>query len=573
MCNSSELLSYLCTEFHHINEDSVDMEMSFLQLVEHAIRQNWTRKAFSNYQAESYTYADFAGRVVSMALLLEAVRIRPGEKVALIGRNSAGWAMDFFALLGYGVVAVPILHDFKPGSIQHIVNHCGARALIVSDSIWENLDISQMSGLEIVLRVDDLRILYARRKKIGNIPTLSDYLLSHRFPRGLVPEDINLHKDKPEELALLSYTSGTSGFSKGVMIPYRALWNNVRFGMDHIPSLGPGKDMISILPMAHMYGLAFEVATEVCCGMHIHFLTRTPSPRVIAEAFAAIRPCLIVVVPLVLEKIVRKRIFPVVHRPQIRALLHIPVVREKIQKMICRKLVDALGGEFFEVIVGGAAFSSDVEHFLHRIHFPYTTGYGMTECAPLITYAPWQTFKEGSVGRVIERMEVRIDSANPLTEVGEIQVRGTGVMSGYYNNPDATEQAFTADGWLRTGDLGTIDVDGNLFIRGRSKNMILGPNGQNIYPEEIEDQLNALPYVSESLVVSRHNKLVALIHPDLELMDRDGMTVLQVRSLIQQNITRLNQELPAYCKLSSFQVFQEEFEKTPKRSIKRYLYS
>lgn len=550
-----------------------NMENSLLKLVADSIREHWDLPAFSDYKGETYTYADFAGRIARVALILEAAGVKEGDKVALIGRNSAGWAMDFFAILSYGAVAVPVLPDFKPGSVQHIINHSGARLLFVSDSIWENLDIAQMPQLNMVCRVDTLAVLYAHREKLARIPDLADRLFAHRYPHRLTFDDLRFYSESPDELAMLSYTSGTSGFSKGVMIPYRALWSNVRFGIDHITVLKPGKDIISILPMAHMYGLAFEVLTEVCCGMHIHFLGRMPSPRVIAEAFYEHRPCLIVAVPLVLEKIVRKKVFPTLQRPQFKLLLHLPLVRKRIIRTVCKKLTESLGGSFYEVIVGGAAFSSDVEHFLNEGGFRYTTGYGMTECAPLISYAPWDTYKEGSVGRPIERMSVRIDSDDPSNKVGEIQVKGDNVMLGYYNNEEATKQAFTDDGWLRTGDLGTMDADGNIFIRGRSKNMILGANGQNIYPEEIEDQLNALPYVAESLVVLRDEKLIALIHPDLELMDKEGVSLQEIRPIMQQNITLLNQDLPAYCKLSSFQIFQDEFEKTPKHSIKRFLYS
>jgi long-chain acyl-CoA synthetase len=549
------------------------MENSFLKLVANSIREHWDLPAFSDYKGKTYTYADFAGRMARVALILEVAGVDEGDKVALIGRNSAGWAMDFFSILSYGAVAVPVLPDFKPGSVQHIINHSGAKVLFVTSLIWDNLDIAQMPQLSMVCLVDTLDIVYAQRTKLEQIPDLANRLFARRYPRNLRFEDIRFHTESPEELAMLSYTSGTSGFSKGVMIPYRALWSNVRFGIDHIDVLKAGKDVISILPMAHMYGLAFEVLTEVCCGVHIHFLGRMPSPRVIAETFEKYRPILIVAVPLVLEKIVRKKVFPTLQRPQYKLLLHIPVVRKRLVQAVCRKLTDSLGGNFYEVIIGGAAFSSDVEKFLSQGGFRYTTGYGMTECAPLISYAPWDTFKEGSVGRPIERMSVRIDSEDPMRKVGEIQVKGDNVMLGYYNNEDATRQAFTDDGWLRTGDLGTMDADGNIFIRGRSKNMILGANGQNIYPEEIEDQLNALPYVSESLVVLRDEKLVALIHPDLELVDSEQLSLQELRSIMQQNITQLNVDLPAYCKLSSFQIFQDEFEKTPKHSIKRFLYS
>ena len=547
------------------------MDKSFLKLLATSVKENWNLPAFSNYMGETYTYGQFAERMVRIRMMLDVAEVKPGDKVALIGRNSAGWAMDFFGILAAGRVAVPILHDFKPSSVHHIIKHSGSKALIVANSVWENLDVAQLENLNIILRVDDLTVLYAKRQKLM-VADLCNVVFARRYPAALRFEDVKIHRDQPEELAMLSYTSGTSGFSKGVMIPYRALWDNVRFGIDHLSVLKPGTHVISILPMAHMYGLAFEVCTEVCCGVHIHFLTRTPSPRVIADTFVKYSPSLIVAVPLVLEKIVKKNVFPVLQTTRFKVLSHIPIVKQRLYRLICGKLVKSLGGRFYEAIVGGAAFSSDVEHFLHEIHFPYTVGYGMTECAPLITYADYKTFREGSVGRAIPRMEVRIDSDDPQHTVGEIQVRGVNVMLGYYNNPSATKEAFTRDGWLRTGDLGTLDADGNLFIRGRSKNMLLGPSGQNIYPEEIEDALNQKDYVGESIIVSRDEKLVALIHPDLERMDRDGLVMNDIPEIMAHNLEELNGEIPAYSRVASFQLYPDEFEKTPKRSIKRYLY-
>ncbi len=547
------------------------MDKSFLRQLSESVRDNWSRPAFSDYMGRTYTYGDFAERIVRIRLLLEASRVKPGDKVAIIGRNSAGWAMDFFSILSYGCVAVPILHDFKPSSVHHIIRHSGAKALFVANSVWENLDPSRMEDLDIILRIDDLHILHAKRKKL-HVEGLADAIYSRQHPYVLRFEDVRFHQDRPEELAVISYTSGTSGFSKGVMIPYRALWSNMKFGMDHLDVLRPGADIVSILPMAHMYGLAFEVYTEVCLGCHIHFLTRNPSPRVIGETFKTYAPVLIVAVPLVLEKIVKKSIFPLLQTARFKVLSHIPLLRERLYSIIRQKLEKALGGNFYEVIIGGAAFNPEVERFLRRIQFRYTVGYGMTECAPLISYADWHDFKEGSVGRAIERMQVRIDSADACNVPGEIQVHGDNVMLGYYNDESATRNAFTEDGWLRTGDLGTIDSEGNIYIRGRSKNMLLGPSGQNIYPEEIEGALNARPYISESLVVSRDDKLVALIHPELEKMDSEGITSEQLTQILKHDIAEVNKELPAYCRISNFQIYQDEFEKTPKRSIKRFLY-
>ena len=547
------------------------MEQSFLNLVSKSIKTHWNRPALSNYQGETYTYANIGEQIEKVALVLETANLKKGDKVALVGRNSSGWAMDFLAILANGYVAVPILHEFKPANIHHIVNHSDSKALFVSGSIWEELDIAEMSKLNIVFLIDNLDVLYAKKKKWSSRRLVDElYYKKHKY--SLRFEEISFHHDKPEELAMISYTSGTSGFSKGVMIPYRALWGNAYWGTQVIPDLGPHQNVVSILPMAHMYGLAFEILTEIVAGVHIHFLTKTPSPRIITEMFAKIHPWIIVLVPLVLEKIVRKNIFPKLQSPRTKLLLKLPWVRNKIYKMVHDQLYKALGGHLYEVIIGGAAFSKDVEHFLHQIHFPYTVGYGMTECAPIIAYAPWDKFREGSVGKAIERMQIRIDSDNPYRKVGEIQVKGINTMLGYYRNEEATKEAFTDDGWLKTGDLGVLDKAGNIFIHGRSKNMILGPSGQNIYPEEIEDQINSLPYVAESLVVSRKNNLVALVHPDLEKMDAEKMSMTDVRHNIQISITQLNQDMPAYCKISSFQIYEDEFEKTPKHSIKRFLY-
>ena len=547
------------------------MEQSFLSHLRKSIENHWNLSAFSDDGGETYSYADFAKHIETLKLLLEAAGLKQGDKVAIIGKNSSMWAMNFFSIMASGYVAVPILHDFKPMSIHHIVHHSEAKVLIVSDAIWNTLEADELADLLLTLRLENLEVRQAKEVRLQE-KGIAYRLFAERHPKALRLEDLAFHQDQPEELALISYTSGTSGFSKGVMIPYRALWGNMQFGKDHLKVLRPGTDVISILPMAHMYGLAFEVYTEVCLGVHIHFITRTPSPQVIAETFKRHRPVLIIAVPLILEKIVRKSIFPFLQSKKYQILNRLPIVKGQLHHQICRKLTDALGGNFYEVIIGGAAFNHEVESFLHRIGFAYTVGYGMTECAPLITYADKKTYVPGSVGRVIDRMEIRIDSPDPENVVGEIQTRGVNVMLGYYHNEEATSHAFTADGWLRTGDLGTIDKDGNLFIRGRSKNMLLGPNGQNIYPEELEDQLNALPYVGESLVVHRGDKLVALIHPDLDLMDKDNVQSTQFSEIMKQNLEHFNHGQPSYAKVKAFQIFQDEFEKTPKRSIKRYLY-
>lgn len=548
------------------------MSRSFLKLVENSLHEHWNFPAFSDYQAETYTFGDLGERIARVQLLLNAAEVKQGDKVALVGKNSSGWAMNFFSILSAGCVAVPILNDFKPTSIHHIINHCQAKVLFVSNSIWENLDISQLKDLNLILRIDDLKIIYAKRKKLMTVPNLCEFLFSRRYPQKLTPEDLQFHQDEPEELAIINYTSGTSGFSKGVMIPYRSIYNNVMFAMRRLPTIRPDENIISILPMAHMYGLAFETCYPMCMGCHIHFLTRTPSPRIIAETFVKYAPVLIISVPLILEKIVKKKIYPVLNSKRFLLLSRIPFVRERIYKMIASRMSKSLGNNFYEVIIGGAALNKEVEKVLRLGHFRYTVGYGMTECGPLISYEDWNKFPAGSVGRAINGMEIKIDSPDEKNVVGEILVRGENVMLGYFNNQAATKAVMCSDGWLRTGDLGTLDENGYLYIRGRSKNMLLGPNGQNIYPEEIEDLLNNKAYVSESLIVTRQDKLVALIHPDLERMDIDGISAEQLQNILQTCIDELNKEIPSYSQIGSFQIYQDEFEKTPKRSIKRFMY-
>lgn len=541
-------------------------------MVENSLREHWEYPAFSDYHGETYTFEDFGERIARVQLLFEAAKVEEGDKVAIVGKNSSGWAMNFYSILCYGAVAVPILSDFKPTSIHHIINHSKAKVLFVSNSIWENLDIAQLENLNLVLKIDDLKILYAKRKKMMTVPDLCDFLLLRRFPQHLGVDDLHFHRDEPDELAVINYTSGTSGFSKGVMVPYRSIWSNTAFCIKRLNCLGPGLNIVSILPMAHMYGLAIETFYPTCVGAHIHFLTRTPSPRIIAETFSEYSPAVIISVPLILEKIVKKKIFPILHSRKFQLLSKIPFVRERIYRMIAARMTKSLGNSFYEVIVGGAALNKEVEKILRLGHFRYTVGYGMTECGPLISYESWDKIPAGSVGCAVDGMEIKIDSADPENIVGEILTRGDNVMLGYYNNEAATRAVMTEDGWLRTGDLGTIDEKGYLYIRGRSKNMLLGPNGQNIYPEEIEGVLNNMPYVGESLVVSRQDKLVALIHPDLERMDIDGVSAEMLHGIMEQNIKNLNAEISSYSQVCNFQLYQDEFEKTPKRSIKRYMY-
>ena len=548
------------------------MESRFLGLIEKSVKEYWNLHAFSDYNGNTYSYKDFAEKIEKVHILLEHAGIKKGDKIALIGRNSSNWAMTFFGVLTYGAVIVPILHEFKPDNIQHIVNHSGSKLLFTGRSIWENLNENKMPDLCAVFCLNDYALLSTKTKSIAKAREQLNLLFGEKYPKDFTKEDIKYHIEEPDELAVLSYTSGTTSFSKGVMLPYRSLWSNTKFANDKVPYVKPGDNIVCMLPMAHMYGLAFEILNSVSMGAHIHFLTRTPSPKVIANAFATIKPSLILAVPLIIEKIVKNRIFPELEKPLMKLLLKIPYVDSKILDVVKEKLNISFGEKFAQVIVGGAALNKDVETFLHSINFRYTVGYGMTECGPLVSYASWDSFKQGSCGKAVDRMEIRIASDNPQTEVGEIHVRGTNVMLGYYKNPDATQELFLEDGWMNTGDLGIMDEDGFVFIKGRSKTMILGPSGQNIYPEEIEDKLNNMPYVAESLIVQQAEKLVALIYPDWGLIDQETINHAQVESIMEQNRVALNTELPAYSQISRIKLHQEEFEKTPKRSIKRYVY-
>lgn len=548
------------------------MENRFLGLIEHSLKEHWELPALTDYNGTTLYYKDLAKKIAEYHIILEYAGIKKGEKVAILGRNCSNWVIAFFGTLSYGAVAVPILHEFKPDNVHHIVNHSEAKILIAASSNWENLNEEMMPELRLIMLLDDFSIQYSKDKEMFQIREhIGDYF-EKKYPEPFSRSDIHFHIEEPEEMAVLNYTSGTTSFSKGVMIPYRSLWSNTQFAYDNLPFIHPEDNIVCMLPMAHMYGLAFEILNGINKGCHIHFLTRTPSPKIISEAFAKVKPALILAVPLLIEKIIKNKVFPELEKPVMKALLKVPYINKKIYKTIADKLYASFGGKLGELVIGGAAINKEVESFLKAIKFRYTVGYGMTECGPLVTYEQWDTFKQGSVGRAVDRMQIRIDSANPEQETGEILVKGANVMLGYYKNPKATEAVMLEDGWMRTGDLGIIDKDGFLFIRGRSKSMILGPNGQNIYPEEIEDRLNNMDYISESLVVSQNNKLVALIYPDWEQIDRENISHQEINNLMQSNIDKLNNEMPKYCKISYFKLYQEEFEKTPKRSIKRYLY-
>lgn len=536
-----------------------------------SVRENWERLALTDFNSLSLQYRDIARKIAKLHILYEQAGIRKGDKIALCGKNSAQWSVAFLSVLTYGAVVVPILHDFKADNIHHLVNHSEARLFFCDEAIWENLDPDAMHALEGAFRISDFGLLLSRFDVIADARAHLNELFGRRYPERFTQEDVVYHVDSPDELALINYTSGSTGFSKGVMLPYRALWSNLQYCIDHLNFLEPGDEIVCMLPLAHMYGLMIDLIHCMAKGCHISFLTRLPSPKIIMDAFATVRPKVIVAVPLIIEKIIKTRVFPLLDKPLMKLLMMVPFVDDRLLNKIKTKLTDTFGGRLEELIIGGAGLNKDVEEFLRRIKFPYTVGYGMTECAPLISYAPWYEARPASCGRIVDRMEARIDSPDPENVPGVLWVRGANVMLGYYKNPEATESTFR-DGWMSTGDICTMDSDGFLYIRGRDKNMILGPSGQNIYPEEIEQILNNLPYVAESLVISEDNKLVALIYPDIENATRQGMTGKEIEELMSQNVKQLNSELPAYSQISKFRLMSEEFEKTPKRSIKRYLY-
>jgi long-chain acyl-CoA synthetase len=536
-----------------------------------AITENWERTAFSDFQGEAFSFGDVACKIAKLHIIFDKAGIRPGDKIALCGRNSSHWAISALAVLTYGAVAVPILHDFKPETVHHLVNHSDARVLFADAHTAKNLDGAQMPGIEAGVLINDFTLFVNRNEALAAADADVDKLFAERYS-NFTAADVRFADVNADALALINYTSGSTGFSKGVMLSERALWSNLQYCIDGLNFLYPGDQMICMLPLAHMFGLMVEMIHPFAKGCHVNFLTRTPSPKIILEAFAAVRPKLIVAVPLIIEKIIKTRIFPMLAQPKMKFLTSLPVVKSIIYGKIRQKLIEAFGGNLLELILGGAGVNKDVEVFLRRIKFPYTVGYGMTECGPLISYCAWATQREASCGRIVDRMQVRADSDNPAVTPGVLWVRGDNVMQGYYKNEEATN-AVMRDGWMNTGDIANIDADGYIYIRGRDKNLILGPSGQNIYPEEIEQILNNLPYVSESLVIDAGDgKLEALIHPDFDAAEKQGLTAEQVEAQMRENINALNSQLPSYSKVSGMRIFKEEFEKTPKRSIKRFLY-
>ena len=544
---------------------------SFNAYIQRAIIDNWDQDALTDYQGITLQFHDVARKIEKIHILFENSDVKQGDKIAICGRNSAHWAVAFLATLTYGAVAVPILHEFNGEQIQNIVNHSGAKLLFVGDYAVKTIDPETMPALEAIINLPDFSLLISRSEKVTYAREHLNMLFGSKYPKNFRKEHVKYYKDEADELALINYTSGTTGYSKGVMLPYRTIWSNVEFIISRLgKKVKPGDNLLSILPMAHMYGMAVEFLFGFCHGCHLFFLTRLPSPAIIAQAFAEVRPTLIVTVPLIIEKIIRKKVFPKIQNNRMRLLLQMPVISKKVKERICQEVYNAFGGRAYEVIVGGAALSKEVEEFLLSINFPITVGYGTTECAPLISYCDHKIFKAGSCGVPVDRMEVKILSNDPENIPGEIVTKGTNLMIGYYNNDEATKAVIDEDGWYHTGDLATMAPSGHIFIRGRIKNMLLGANGQNIYPEEIEDKLNAMAMVSECIVIQKGDKLIALVYPDKD--EVVNFTQEELEQIMEQNRKELNILLPAYSRISAIVLHEEEFAKTPKKSIKRYLY-
>ncbi len=546
---------------------------SFISYIEKVIIENWDKDALTDYKGATLQYKDVARKIEKIHIIFENGHIRPGDKIAICGRNSSQWSVAFLATLTYGAVAVPILHEFNSEQIHNIVNHSEAKLLFVGDVVATTINTDNMPGLEAVIYLPDTSLVISRSERITYAREHLNELYGKKYPKYFRKEHVKYRVDDPEELALINYTSGTTGFSKGVMIPYRAIWSNLDFCLTYLgDKLKKNSNMLCILPMAHMYGMAVEFIFPFCHGHHIYFLSRLPSPAIIAEAFSEVKPAVVISVPLIIEKIIRKKVFPKIQTNTMRVLLNMPLVNKRIKQKISEEVLKAFGGNIYEVIIGGAAFSQEVEEFLTGIEFPVTVGYGTTECAPLICYSDYHYFAPGSCGRAVSHMEVKILSKDPENISGEIITRGMNVMLGYYKDLEATKAAIDEDGWYHTGDIGIMDADGNVFIKGRMKNMILGSSGQNIYPEEIEDALNSMMMVTESVVVQRNEKLTALVYPDYDEAKQMGLDHKDLVEIMEQNRQKLNDSLPSYSKITAIELREDEFEKTPKKSIKRYLY-
>ena len=542
------------------------------KIFEESFKKNWDRPAISNYQGMTLHFRDVARRMEKLHIMFEECGLQKGDKVAICSRNQANWAVAFLAAMTYGAVPVPLLHEFKSANIHHLVNHSEAKILFVDEVIWEGLVETEMPDLHAIIQVNNFKVLYASDESIVEAKVHLNELFGRKFPEAFEAKDISYYEDSADDLAVINYTSGTSGFSKGVMIPYRAIFSNIQFAKMALPQLGNTSNVVSMLPCAHMYGLMFEVLYELSVGCHVHFLSRLPSPKIIMQALAEVKPNVVIAVPLVIEKIYKSKLKPILEKEGIKFLMKLPGLDQLVLNKVKTELINAFGGEFYEVIIGGAAFNKEVEAFFKKMNFPFTVGYGMTECAPIITYDDWKDEKLYSCGKAAPNMEVRIASPDPVTVPGEIQVKGANVFLGYFKNEEATAEVFTEDGWFRTGDMGVLDADGSLFIKGRTKCMILGPSGQNIYPEEVETVINSQPYVVDSLVIEDDGGLTALIYPDFAQGAKEGMDQKVFAKYIKEILPELNKELPNYAKLKKIEVMSEDFERTPKKSIKRYLY-
>ena len=554
---------------------NLKVEMNFTsvnKLFEASFKNNWDRPAISNYQGATLHYRDLARRIEKLHIMFEECGLEKGDKVAICSRNQANWAVSFLAAMTYGAVPVPLMHEFKPSNIHHLVNHSESRILFVDDVIWENIVESEMPELQAIIQVNTFKLLYSANENITDARARLNELFGKKYPMAFTPESLDYYEDSAEELAIINYTSGTSGFSKGVMIPYRAIASNIEFAQKALPQINNTSKIVSMLPCAHMYGLMFEVLYELSVGCHVHFLSRLPSPKIIMQALAEVKPSVVVAVPLVIEKIYKSKVKPVLEKAGIKFAMKVPGLDQIVMNKIKTELVNAFGGEFYEVIIGGAAFNREVEDFFKKMGFPFTVGYGMTECAPIITYSDWKTEKLHSCGEIVPNMEMKVDSLDPQNIPGELLVRGANVFLGYYKNPEATAEVLDAEGWLHTGDMGVIDADGSLFLRGRSKCMILGPSGQNIYPEEIEAALETRPYFMETLVIEEDGGLTALVYPDFPQGAKDGMNQDAFIKYIESTLPEVNKDLPNYARLRKIEVMSEAFERTPKKSIKRYLY-
>ena len=549
----------------------MEQEHQFIDYIEQSIIKNWDKDSLTDYKGITLQYKDVARKIAKLHIVLESAGIQPGDKIAVCGRNSAHWAVTFLATITYGAVIVPILHEFKADNIHNIVNHSEAKLLFVGDQAWENLNEDAMPLLEGIASLTDFSSLVSRNEKLTYAFEHRNAIYGQRYPKNFRPEHICYRKDRPEELAIINYTSGTTGYSKGVMLPYRSIWSNVAYCFEMLP-VKPGDHIVSMLPMGHVFGMVYDFLYGFSAGAHIYFLTRMPSPKIISQSFSEIKPRVISCVPLIVEKIIKKDILPKVDSKIGKLLLKVPIVNDKIKSLARQAAMEIFGGNFDEIIIGGAPFNAEVEAFLKKIGFPYTIAYGMTECGPIICSSRWDTLKLASCGKATTRMEVRIDSPDPKTHAGEIVCRGANMMLGYYKNPEATAQIIDVNGWLHTGDLGVMDEEGYVTVRGRSKNMLLTSSGQNIYPEEIESKLNNMPYVAESLIVLQHDKLVALIYPDFDDAFAHGLQQNDIQKAMEVNRVELNQQLPNYCQISKIKIHFEEFEKTAKKSIKRFMY-